>query len=106
MNRSKVFLGVTTGLLAVAGVAAAKRFGPQATRWYCTTGIGSTVRHCAQVNVVCPQVPDGAKCTYTIKVNGINTPYTVFTKGALSGTVPQPCTAPNNCISTLKYEND
>lgn len=35
MKRSKIFLGITTGVLAVAGVAAAKLI-PSVHRFYCT----------------------------------------------------------------------
>jgi len=36
MKRSKIFLGLTTGLLAIAGVAAAKHYGLSRTRFYIT----------------------------------------------------------------------
>jgi len=38
MKRSRLFLGITTGLLAIAGVAAAKHFGPSVTRYYVSLG--------------------------------------------------------------------
>lgn len=36
MTRSKIFLGITTATLAIAGVAAAKRTGTNFTRFYVT----------------------------------------------------------------------
>ena len=39
MKHSKIFLGITTSILAVAGVAAAKYYGSLKTRFYITTGL-------------------------------------------------------------------
>jgi len=89
MKRSKISLGVTTALLAVAGVTAAKHYGPSVPRYYITYA-GT---HCLSQRATC------TKGTATIGVltteNG-STPslYSVGPIGAKTGTA---------CASLLKY---
>ena len=49
MKRSKVFLGVTTGILAIVGVAAAKssKFTNKLKGWYSTGDNAGCINHCA-----------------------------------------------------------
>lgn len=57
MNRSKIILGVTAGILAVAGVAAAKHYGIGVTRFYLTNGgnycLSRTETCIKQSNIAC-----------------------------------------------------
>jgi len=58
MKRSKIFLGVTTCLLAMAGVAAANHFRSSITRWYITEGDRTGLQHCVRTGTI--------MCTYHI----------------------------------------
>jgi len=90
MKSSKIFLGVTTCLLAIAGVAAANHFRGSIVRWYVTAGVGvPLVKHC---------VPTGTiNCVYnSIQVETcLYQNLAVFTSGAKG-----PAT---NCIHKLVY---
>ena len=74
MKRSKIFLGVTTCLLAVAGLSAAKRFGPNVQRWYVTvTNSTPELRKCITTNPTCVQTllvnkPLAVPCTIAFSV--------------------------------------
>ncbi len=109
MKRSKIFLGVTTCLLAVAGVAAAKRFGPSVQRWYCTIGNGS-VRYCAPVSETCITKLTGTNlklCTISYVVGDQTKHAPVYLTGAFTlvnnVAVPLPCDDQTNCITQIKY---
>jgi len=85
MKRSKIFLGVTTCLLAIAGVAAAKRYSA-VQRWYITAG-----NHCVrtgQINCLYDQSGKG-QCTFS----GSN--LTVYTSGSVGVAA--------NCVTPLTY---
>jgi len=97
MKRSKIFLGVTACFLAIAGVAAVKRFGPSKTRLYCTVThdpgycVATTelfvFTKSSNTNCVTIVVPDGA---------GFPISRIVYTLG----TINTRCTG-TNCIHCL-----
>jgi type 1 fimbria pilin len=91
MNRSKIFLGVTTCLLAVAGVAAAKRFGSSITRWYVTAN-----SHCVvSPAITCTQF-NGKPQTCTVALGSNPTKhFKIYTQG----TVGQA----SNCLNYFTY---
>ena len=87
MKRSKIFLGATTCLLAIAGVAAAKHFRNPITRWY-VTDAGAT-KHCvATGSITC--VYNSAKTATCLYQN-----LAVFTSGATGDAT--------NCLHKLVY---
>jgi len=89
MKRSKIFLGVTTCLLAITGITAAKHFGDVKIRWYCTTGILGLNKHCVQTGpITC--LYNSSK-TFTCLFQGL----AVFTAGATG-----PCF---NCLHKFVY---
>jgi len=89
MKRSRLFLGVSTALLAVAGVAAAKHYTGSRTAFYITTG----GNFCKQVNSI-PCTEGGlVACTYTVSSTG----YILFTKG------PEGQKTGTRCTSQLFY---
>ena len=101
LKRSKIFLGITTGILAVAGVAAAKRI-TAIPRLYCTQLSSSTVHYCEST-------PHAWQYTATSGGNGVvtvvaaigggTTSTPVFTKGTVDhkcAGIPIP-----NCINQL-----
>jgi len=96
MKRSKIFLGITTALLAVAGVTAAKHYGPSKTRFYVTIG----GNFCKAQDVLCTS--GGTKqCVYTVSDGlGGTTKRNLYTKGA-EGVFPSGV----RCTSPLKYTN-
>ena len=100
MKRSKVFLGVTTALLAVAGVAAAKHYGPTITRFYITTGPSAA---CAPI--LSPCVTDvGVKTCFGTYTNGLGQQFTgpLFTKGNPLHAIPSGTNACNGA-SKIHY---
>ncbi len=107
MKRSKLFLGVTTFLLAVAGIAAAKRFGPVVARWYCTIGNGS-IKYCIPVAETCVTKLTGFNlktCTVHFGVPQRHVP--IYLIGALTifenVVTAKPCDSITNCITPIKY---
>jgi len=83
MKRSKIFLGATTCLLAIAGVAAANHFRSSITRWYVTNG--GPLRHCVQTGIIsCTyNAAKTTTCLYLYRVVGKPTQFfAVFTSGA------------------------
>ena len=101
MKRSKVFLGVMTALLAVAGVAAAKHYyGLPKTRFYITSGLSA----CAPIHSLCVTEIGILTCfgTYT---NGLGQQFTgpLFTKGNPLHAVP---TGTNACNGPSKSHYD
>jgi hypothetical protein len=86
MNRSEIPLSVTTILLSIVGITAAKRFGVSITRWYVTHG-----NHCVVLpTITCIYKPNATR-VYTVRlfVSGNEVHYNVYTKGAVG--------AKNNC---------
>jgi len=76
MKHSKIFLGVTTCLLAIAGVTAARHYGPSIRRWYCTEGVLG-VKHCVPTGTI-TCVYDASQITTCLYQN-----QAVFTSGAI-----------------------
>jgi len=105
MKRSKIFLGFTTALLAVAGVAAAKHYGSSVRRWY-VTAAGNI---CRTVPKVCENTGTHV-CYYvfTVTAGGVTTQYTqaTFATGGLNNQQKFYAPGANNCISTVKYTNE
>ena len=97
MKRSKLFLGATTAILAVAGVAAAKHYGPSVQRYYITKVNG---HYCQQIASTCSTLNGSIQCYFT-QVNGpVTTRYQLFTQGPV-GTLT---TA--NCKQALLYATE
>ena len=91
MKRSKIFLGLTTAILSVIGVAAAKRFAGT-TRFYVTTNEG----YCAsRSSILCIFKSDGSHVGVTV-ISG--TIFPLFTKG------PAGVLTANNCRNLLRYD--
>jgi|GEM_PF-2412972 len=93
MKHSKIFLGVTTCLLAIAGVVAAKRFGPNITRWYCTDF--NMVRHCVVSPIITCTQFNSATNTCTVALGTPKRHFKIYTQGAVG-----PCA---NCLNEFKY---
>jgi len=99
MKRSKLFLGITTCLLAITGVAAINHFDNGKIRYYCTVGNG-TISYCKSAGM----------STYLFTTD-TNTPiatitftylFTVYTRLLYTkGTVGQLCG--DGCTNTLHY---
>ncbi len=109
MKRSKIFLGITTCLLAVAGVAATKRFGQSFQRWYCTIGNG-TAQFCVPVPETCVTKLIGSNlktCTVSYLVIGGFHHAPIYLVGAFTvgdnGFLPLPCDGLTNCINRIYY---
>ena len=105
MKRSRIFLGATTTLLAVAGLVAAKRFDAAKTRWY--VGDDGLCHNVAKTfKYVTPGTPGAVLAKHTIGTGPGALRYTLFTKGALdAGGNPQPpsITPIPNCVTPLYY---
>jgi len=96
MKRSKIFLGVTTALLAVAGVAATKHYSGARIAFYVTNN-AATAKYCKQVNPI-PCTKGGTnQCYFTVGSPPDMVQYTLFTKGTEGFQVGSRCT------SLLKY---
>jgi len=81
MKRSKIFLGVTTCLLAVAGVATANHFRSSITRWYITLGTGFPVtKHCVPTSTITCTY-DASKTTTCFYKPVSTKSFVVFTSG-------------------------
>ena len=95
MKRSKIFLGITTTLLAVAGMAAAKHYGPSVLRFYIT----SSQHYCKAMISVCTRVNGGTnQCFYIVSTVPL-IEYPLFTKGP-DGIFPG---SGQNCQTPAKY---
>ena len=99
MKHSKIFLGITTSILAIAGVAAAKYYGPQKTRFYITSGLAA----CRPI--LSPCVTDvGTITCFGNYTNGLGQQFTgpLFTKGNPLQVIP---TGANSCngVSKIHY---
>ena len=66
MKRSRIFLGATTCLLAVAGVAATKaaKFGSTKATYFTQKAIGGQHACILVTNQPCALVPNGIQCKY------------------------------------------
>jgi len=92
MKRSRFFLGITTTLLAAAGVMATRHYGDSKTRFYITKGQG----FCKGVVSVCT-AGGTHQCYYTTGIIFIDR-FPLFTKGP-EGVFP----GGSRCTSPLKY---
>ena len=97
MKRSKIFLGITTAALALAGVAAAKHYGPVKTRFYITSG----QQYCKAIPSLCTSGGD-IHCRYTVGSGPFMRQFDVFTKGP-EGPIATPAA---NCLSLILYTNE
>jgi hypothetical protein len=93
MKRSKVFLGLTTGVLAIAGVTAAKHYGPTRTRFYVTT-LGT---YCKDVPSLCTKAVGGIQCYFTVGSGSDVKRYPLYTIG------PSGVWSSTNCKTPLLY---
>jgi len=96
MKRSKVFLGVTTAILAVAGVAAAKHYGPPKTRLYLTHGLTACLQ---QTGITCTTGGSNPCLFKTTNGSFIQ----IYTDGPAG--VYHPAN-PTNCKSALQYPSE
>jgi len=97
MKRSKIFLGVTTALLAVAGVTAAKHYIPGTTRLYLTFNKTACLE---TTGITCSQ-GGTTRCVSTLITSG-NHSVPLFTDGP-AGRYTSTNTA---CKTPLKYTNE
>jgi len=96
MKRSKIFIGVTTALLVVAGVTAARRYGPPTFRLYITHDLTAClplgIYSCSQGGLI--------KClAHTLSGNYVDL-YTDGPAGRYNNSNP------HNCTSQLRYSNE
>jgi len=100
MKRSRLFLGITTGLLAFAGVAAAKHFGPSTSRFYCSLG-----GKCISFSSTCTNTGTTQCLNTFVTVTGDNT--TTHSQNVYSsGTNGSTCNGSTICISPVKYSTE
>jgi len=93
MKHSKIFLGLTAFLLAIAGVTAANHFRGSTTRWYVTDGVGIPQRkHCVATGTI-SCIYNSAKTTTCLYQN-----LAVFTSGAKGDAT--------NCIHKFVYTQE
>jgi len=99
MKRSKLFIGITTALLAIAGVATARHFGQRITRFYCSLG-----GKCIAVSSTCT----------TTGMNQCFTEFATFTGGTITtwasrvyvhGPHGSPCSQ-TVCTTLVKYATE
>jgi len=95
MQRLKVLAGMTTVILAVAGVAATRHYGPAKMRFYITYN----GNYCKAIGSIC--TANGVnRCYYTVKGIFGATRYALYTRG------PEWVYLPGiNCASPLQYAN-
>jgi len=93
MKRSKTFLGITTAILTVAGVTAAKHYGPYKPRLYITADGHACLPTLA---LTCTQ---GGVLQCIASTSG-GTLFNVYTDG------PPGVKTINNCKHELKYHNE
>ena len=98
MKRSRIFLGVTTALLAVAGIAAAKahRLPVKPGYWFTKLNAAQTQGLCTRVKVTRCDINQPGNINCVAKVG--TTPYQIYTQGsvtALATAVP--------CFTPVKY---
>jgi len=88
MKRSRIFLGATTALLAIAGIAAAKahRIDPK-TNWYYTKIVGGNAICTKQLLTSCVNQPQGVSCLY-ITLGTNHASFGVYTRGNTTSNFP------------------
>jgi hypothetical protein len=94
MKRSKIFLGLTTAVLAVAGVAAAKRFTPT-TRFYIT----SNQTWCTQFTSDCNFTNNSSDPICLTPATGA---YPLYTKGPVGAITD--VDSRTKCLQSLYYD--
>jgi len=93
MNKSRIYLGITTALLTVAGLGAKQINGPLKAAFYVTMNSAyckSTFAPCTTGGTV--------QCYYTVILGSIAIRYALWTKG------PQGPKTSANCIVPLCYD--
>jgi len=95
MKRSKFFLGTTTAVLAIAGVAAAKHYGVSTTRYYIT----KNGNYCKAQASTCTKIAGTQQCFFTAQ-NPIAFQYPLLTKG------PEGPKTGSNCLTPLLYQTE
>lgn len=109
MNRSKLFLGATTCLLTIAGVAAAKinTYRSMIHRYYCTH-VGTTIAtagKCITYGLTnCPAVPNGVSICRFVTAFGVKK-YTlyIFVSADPAVTLCYSGAQTTNCMNVLRY---
>lgn len=101
MKRSRIYLGVSTAVLAVAGIAATKAaINPVLIdRYYCTRptqGAGT----CVLTQSICTNNSGSHLCKQTIG----SAVYTLYTINAVSNVLK--CQAGGKCINPVKYVDE
>lgn len=104
MKRSKIFLGVTTCLLAIAGVAAAKRYGSATTRYYCTAGNGGITKYCASTSSFDQLSTDITKPLATVTFTENSTSYTHLLYTAGTDAAGTTCGGTTNCVHSFHFD--
>jgi hypothetical protein len=92
MKHSRIFLGATTALLAIAGIAAAKAHRQPSTRLWYYTGALPNQHLCLQANFAthCGIVPGGTiKCFYATSAGATAAQLTLYTKQVNTSTCGQ-----------------
>jgi hypothetical protein len=104
MKRSRIFLGATSALLAIAGVAAAKmsHFASSVTRYYCTHIAAAGSRICVPYSLVNCQSQFGGviPCYFTVQFLALPY-YTLYTNGP--SLLRKLCGSSGNCTIRLLY---
>ena len=108
MRRSRIFLGATTCLLAVAGVAAAKMsaFRTTTVRYYCTKpGTAIAPGHCVTYTLQnCVANGPTFTCKYPTTTLG-QKKYTLYIGNTVTtNTLCFPTSTPVNCVTKLMYD--
>jgi len=97
MKRSKIFLGATTALLAIAGIAAAKAHRAVPTTVYYFTKVAAGTHQCFVLprQTRCTLNNEGVACKFT----AATTLYTLYTK-------IQTTSGLTTCFTIAKYNAD
>jgi len=102
MKRSRFLLGITTALLAIAGIATAKHYGAAVQRWYVTAnGI-----YCAPAFSLCVRNSGFLECTITYTDGSplhLELTGDLYTRGSLLNGQPR-LIAIDNCAHKLVYD--
>jgi hypothetical protein len=104
MKRSRIFLGATSALLAIAGVAAAKmaHFSSTTTRYYCTHIAAVGGRICVPYAFVnCQSQESGTITCYFTVLPGMSPNYTLYSNGVAKGT--HHCNVSGSCTAKVLY---
>jgi hypothetical protein len=100
MKRSRIFLGATTTLLAIAGIAAAKAHRVEPRKLWYYTGSTPAVHHCLQAPFAtsCQITPvQAVKCFYITSPGAPGTTKLTLYTRQVNGT---------NCLTIARYNNE